>query len=148
MAETVTQSAAQAPRAPHPPAWRRARRTRGGAGAVGGIRRLRRRRARPGRRAHLHHQPGACRYMAVPGTPFACAHGGLLVAVPALLGYVVTARARRRRGEGAPAALPRALAAPAVVAGFMVPVMVLVVTLTHTEAAETARKLGTPLCEG
>lgn len=148
MAETVTQSAAQAPRAPHPPAWRRAAARAAvpvlsaasvGCGAA----------ALALADAHLHHQSGACRYMAVPWTHFACAYGGLLAAVLALLGWVLTARARRRRGEGAPAALPRALAALAVVvAGFMVPVMVLVVTLTHTEAAETARKLGTPLCEG
>ncbi|WP_274912388.1 hypothetical protein [Streptomyces sp. WZ-12] len=99
--------------------------------------------------AHVHLQSAACRYMAVPWTHFAFAYGALLAALAALLVYLTLSRAARRDGlppaSGWQSWLPTLFV---VIAGLMIPLTALVVTLTHKDAAETATHLGQPLCEG
>ncbi|MER6046726.1 hypothetical protein ABT168_04525 [Streptomyces sp. NPDC001793] len=99
--------------------------------------------------AHIHHQSASCRYMAVPWTHFAFAYGALLAAASALLVHLVLSRAARRDGfrpvSGWQSWLPTFFV---VIAGLVLPLTAVVIALTHKDAAETARHLGQPLCEG
>ncbi|MYT33757.1 MULTISPECIES: hypothetical protein [unclassified Streptomyces] len=99
--------------------------------------------------AHVHHQSASCRYLAVPWTHFASAYAALLAAASALLVHLVLSRAARRDGlqpaSGWQSWLPTLFV---VIASMMLPPTAVVIALTHKDAAETARHLGQPLCEG